>query len=165
MNNPSGYTLFAGDQCLLLSAVTTFTPLFPMKGKFVQIPSLIFSRSVLTALTTRTNGHFLSRRVCTVRMWIRDSWVLKESRKRWGHLVVTRRLYLWIGALSLKACFLKVSPIFWLFFIQERASLCRFGYLGTHCVNSPGCPGTRFVDQADLKLSKFCLPLPSLCWD
>jgi hypothetical protein len=32
------------------------------------------------------------------------------------------------------------------------------------CVcNSPGCPETHFVDQADLELTDICLPLPSEC--
>uniref|UniRef100_A0A8C8W738 SKP1 component POZ domain-containing protein n=1 Tax=Peromyscus maniculatus bairdii TaxID=230844 RepID=A0A8C8W738_PERMB len=31
--------------------------------------------------------------------------------------------------------------------------------------NSPGCPGTPFVDQAGLELSEICLPLSPKCWD
>jgi hypothetical protein len=28
-----------------------------------------------------------------------------------------------------------------------------------------GCPRTSSVDQAGLKLTEICLPLPSKCWD
>jgi hypothetical protein len=36
----------------------------------------------------------------------------------------------------------------------DRVSLC-----------SPDCPETHFVDQADLRLTEICLPLPPECWD
>ena len=38
---------------------------------------------------------------------------------------------------------------------QDRVSLC----------NSPGCTGTRSVDQAGLRLTEIHLPLPLRCWD
>ncbi|KAM7320530.1 hypothetical protein ACRRTK_020973 [Alexandromys fortis] len=41
-----------------------------------------------------------------------------------------------------------------IFILQNTVSLC-----------SPVCPGTCFVDQADLKLTEIHLPLPPECWD
>ncbi|KAL6045915.1 hypothetical protein STEG23_018413, partial [Scotinomys teguina] len=38
---------------------------------------------------------------------------------------------------------------------QDKVYLC----------NSPGCPGTRFVDQAGLELTEIYLSLPPKCWD
>ena len=38
------------------------------------------------------------------------------------------------------------------FVFQDRVFLC-----------SPGCPGTRSVDQAGLELTEICLPLPPRC--
>jgi hypothetical protein len=37
---------------------------------------------------------------------------------------------------------------------QDRISLC-----------SPGCPGISSLDQAGLKLTDICLPLPPKCWE
>ncbi|XP_052600304.1 bcl-2 homologous antagonist/killer isoform X3 [Peromyscus californicus insignis] len=37
--------------------------------------------------------------------------------------------------------------------------------LFTKIASSPGCPGTRSVAQAGLKLTEICLPLPPECWD
>jgi hypothetical protein len=41
-----------------------------------------------------------------------------------------------------------------LFFFQERVSLCRVGYSETYS-----------VDQSGLELTEICLPLPPECWD
>lgn len=109
-----------------------------------------FSPSVLTALATRMDGHFLSRKVCTVRMWIRDSWPLKESGKWWGHLVVARRLYLWVGAPSLKACFLKVSPIILVIFYSRKDLIVSL-WLSWNTLYRPGWPRTLWF-----KLYKIC---------
>jgi hypothetical protein len=40
------------------------------------------------------------------------------------------------------------------FFFQDKVSLC----------NSPGCPGTDFVDQAGLELGEIHLPLTHRCY-
>ena len=40
------------------------------------------------------------------------------------------------------------------FVFRDRVSLCK-----------PGCPGTRSVDQAGLKLTETHLPLLTECWD
>ena len=50
---------------------------------------------------------------------------------------------------------------FWVLFLclflvfQDRFSLFSFG----------ACPGTHSVDQAGLKLTEICLPLPPECWN
>jgi hypothetical protein len=38
-------------------------------------------------------------------------------------------------------------------------------FWGRVSLYSPGCPGTHFVDQADLELTEIHLPLPPECWD
>ena len=52
--------------------------------------------------------------------------------------------FVWTFVCLLLSCF-----IFWV-----RVSLC-----------SSGCPGTHYVNQAGLKLTEICLPLPVKCWD
>jgi hypothetical protein len=32
-------------------------------------------------------------------------------------------------------------------------------------IKNHGCPGTHFVEQADLKFKEICLPLPPECWN
>ena len=52
--------------------------------------------------------------------------------------------------------FLFVCLLAFLFlFFFEIGFLCGFG----------ACPGTHSVDQAGLKLTEICVPLPTECWD
>jgi hypothetical protein len=48
-----------------------------------------------------------------------------------------------------------MSAGIYLFIYLDRVSLCP----------SPGCPGTLSVDQAGLKFTEICLPLPPKCWN
>ena len=51
--------------------------------------------------------------------------------------------------------FIFINFVSFLFlFFQDRVSLC-----------SPGCPGTRSVDQAGLELTEIHLPLPPERWE
>lgn len=58
------------------------------------------------------------------------------------------------------------NPAFLSFFLPFVLSFfCLFVLLSQVSLCSPGCPGTHSLDQAGLKLTKTCLPLPPKSWD
>ena len=63
-----------------------------------------------------------------------------------NHLMWVLGTELWASERLACALFLRVGG--------DRVALC-----------SSGCPGTHYIDQADLQLKEICLPPPSERWD
>ena len=76
--------------------------------------------------------------VCYDRAHIREQYLIQVRLWEWQAL----------AQVGLRALF----PLLRVLVFQDRISQC-----------SLGCPGTHFVDQADLKLTEICLPLPPKC--
>jgi hypothetical protein len=67
--------------------------------------------------------------------------------------MVFSRLY-WFTDPPVVYCSIYLTFVFSFIFVFVCFSLC-----------IPGCTGTYIVDQADLELTKICLPEPSESWD
>ena len=75
------------------------------------------------------------------------------SHSKFAHFSIQNiQTHPWMRVLYFNVFCLFVCFVLFCFVFRDRVSLC-----------SPGCPGTHFVDQADLELKN--LPPPPKFWD